>query len=48
MSLNVQFLDYQQAFDRVEWLWTYKCLEAFNFGVKFRKWVQMIFRNAIY
>ena len=47
INYSIIFLDYQKAFDRVEWLWTYKCLEAFNSGVKFRKLVQMIFRNAI-
>ena len=25
------FLDYQKAFDRVEWGWALECLESFNF-----------------
>ncbi|MCG8113315.1 MAG: reverse transcriptase family protein, partial [Candidatus Thiodiazotropha taylori] len=40
------FLDYEKAFDRVEWQWTLQCLEKFNFGVKFRTWVNMIFKHA--
>ena len=46
INCSIIFLYYQKAFDRVEWLWTYKCLEAFNFGSKFRNWIQMIFKSA--
>ena len=46
INSSIIFLDYQKAFDRVEWSWTDKCLEAFNFGTKFRNWIQMIFKNA--
>ena len=46
INYSIIFLDYQKTFDRVEWLWTYKCLEAFNFGSKFRNWIQMIFKRA--
>lgn len=46
INSSIIFLDYQKAFDRVEWLWADKCLERFNFGSKFRKWIQMIFKNA--
>ena len=30
----------------MEWDWTLKCMENFNFGVKFRSWIEMIFKNA--
>ena len=40
------FLDYEKAFDRVEWSWTLNCLKKFNFGTKFIAWVDMIFKEA--
>ena len=40
------FLDYEKAFDRVEWKWTLQCLRKFNFGDKFINWVHMIFKQA--
>ena len=29
------FIDFQKAFDSVEWEFLFKCLEAFNFGPDF-------------
>ena len=46
LTSSVIFLDYAKAFDRVEWDWTLKGLEKFNFGDKFRSLIRMIFRNA--
>ena len=40
------FLDQQKAFDRVEWGWVDHVLSKFNFGEKFREWVQMLFKYA--
>ena len=40
------FLDYEKAFDRVEWSWVLKCLSQFNFGGKFISWIDMVFRDA--
>ena len=31
---------------RVEWGWVNHVLKAFNFGSKFCKWIQMLFKNA--
>jgi hypothetical protein len=42
----IVFLDQQQAFDRVEWGWIDFVLEAFNFGEKFRGWIQMLVKSA--
>ena len=42
----VIFLDYEKAFDRVEWSWTLNCLRKFNFGPKFISWINMIFKHA--
>ena len=32
------FLDFQKAFDSVEWNFIFKVLEKFNFGESFIKW----------
>ena len=36
LNSAVIFLDYMKAFDRVEWDWTIRCLQKFNFGQKFQ------------
>ena len=33
------FIDFQKAFDSVEWGFLIKCLEKFNFGPDFIRWV---------
>ena len=38
LNSAVIFLDYKKAFDRVEWEWTIRCLQKFNFGQKFQSW----------
>ena len=42
----IVFLDQQKAFDRVEWGWVDFVLKTFNFGGKFRGWIQMLVKNA--
>ena len=39
------FIDFQKAFDRVEWEFLFKCLEAFNFGTDFLHWVRVFYKN---
>jgi hypothetical protein len=34
------------TFDRVEWEWVDFVLKTFNFGEKFRGWIQMLVKNA--
>ena len=46
INSSIIFLDYQKAFDRVEWAWALKVLEKFNFGPKFIQWINMIYKNA--
>ena len=46
INSSIIFLDYQKAFDRVEWGWALKYLNKFNFGPKFIKWIKMIYENA--
>ena len=36
------FIDFHKAFDSLEWGFLYKCLEAFNFGEDFMRWVKTI------
>ena len=37
------FVDQQKAFDRMEWGWLNYVMECFDFGLKFREWVYMLF-----
>ena len=46
LNSAVIFLNYKKAFDRVEWDWTIRCLQKFNFGRKFQSWIRMIFKHA--
>ena len=39
------FIDFEKAFDSVEWDFLYKCLESFNFGPDFLKWVKTFYKN---
>ena len=42
----VIFVDQQKAFDRMEWGWLNYVMECFNFGLKFREWVYMLFKKG--
>lgn len=33
----------EKAFDRADWLFIFKCLERFNFGPDFCKWVKLVY-----
>ena len=46
MNSALIFLDYEKAFDRVEWLWTLNCLQKFNFGEKFISLINMVFKKT--
>ena len=35
------FIDFEKAFDSVEWKFLSNCLEAFNFGSNFLRWVKL-------
>ena len=39
------FIDFQKAFDTLEWSYLYKCLEAFNFGDELICWVRTFYQN---
>jgi transposase-like protein len=40
------YVDQQKAFDRMECGWLNYVMECFNFGLKFREWVYMLFKNG--
>jgi len=39
------FIDFQKAFDSLEWDFIFGCLEAFNFGPDFSQWVKTFYKN---
>ena len=40
------FKDFHKAFDSLEWDFVYKCLEAFNFGEDFMRWVKTFYKKC--
>ncbi len=41
------FLDFEKAFDSVEWNFMFSVLEKLNFGEKFIKWVKILYTNPV-
>ena len=39
------FLDFEKAFDSIEWNYLQKCLETFNFGPQLRQWINVIYSD---
>ena len=39
-------LDFQKAFDSLEWNFMFKALKAFNFGDSFIKWIKLIYTDV--
>ena len=39
------FIDFQKAFDSLEWAFLLSCLEAFNFGPDSICWVRTFYKN---
>ena len=40
------FIDFEKAFDSLEWDFLNKCLELFNFGPEFITWVNIFYKNT--
>ena len=40
-------VDFEKAFDSVEWSFLFKTLETFNFGNKFIQWVKILYNNIL-
>ena len=41
----IAFLDFEKAFDSINWQVIDEALEAFNIGAVFRKWVKIVYKN---
>ena len=39
------YVDFEKAFDTLEWSFLSKTLEAFNFGPNFREWFSVLYNN---
>ena len=39
------FIDFEKAFDTLEWNFLHRALEIFNFGPKIRKWVSILYND---
>ena len=39
------FIDFEKAFDSIEWSFLHKALEQMNFGNQFRKWIKTLYNN---
>lgn len=42
------FLDFEKAFDSVEWNFLFKTLETFNFGTNVIHWIKILYKNPIF
>ena len=42
----IAMLDFQKAFDSVSWTFLIKCLQSFNFGEGFQKWIKTLYYNV--
>jgi hypothetical protein len=41
----IAFLDFEKAFDSINWQVIDEALEAFNIGINMRKWVKIVYKN---
>jgi len=39
-------IDFEKAFDSLEWDYIYQTLEAYNFGPVFQKWIKILYKGA--
>ena len=39
------YIDFQKAFDTLEWNFLFNCLNAFNFGPEFKRWIKTFYKN---
>ena len=40
-----RFLDFEKAFDSIEWNYLQECLETVNFGPQLRHWISVIYSD---
>ena len=46
MSGILLLLDFEKAFDSVEWSFLIKCLDTYNFGEDFKKWFKILYSDS--
>ena len=44
-GIAVSVLDFEKAFDSIEWDFIQKCLESFNFGPNLRQWISVFYKD---
>ncbi|MCP3901139.1 MAG: hypothetical protein GY707_15650, partial [Desulfobacteraceae bacterium] len=42
----ITFIDYEKAFDNINWNFMIKALKSFGFGNNFIKWIKVMYKNA--
>lgn len=42
----ILFLDFEKAFDSLEWKFMLQCLKKFNFGTQFIKWINILYTDT--
>ena len=41
----ITLIDFEKAFDSIEWPFLFKCLKIFNFGDNFISWIRILYTN---
>ena len=41
----IVLVDFEKAFDSIEWTFLFKCLKTYNFGSNFIKWIKILYNN---
>ena len=39
------FIDFEKAFDSIDWEFMFQCLDVFGFGPSFKGWVETFYRS---
>ena len=39
------FIDFEKAFDKIDWQFIDKCLESYNFGPNVRRWINVFYND---
>ena len=39
------FINFEKPFDSLEWNFLYNCLDVFNFGPNFKRWIKPFYAN---
>ena len=40
LLIFIWFIDFEKAFDSLEWNFLHNCLDVFNFGPNFKRWIK--------